>query len=93
MAGNTEGKPPKGHIPSSKKSVKKSKAKPSDDFVDSETSPHEELRDHLNSKKASKDLRDTIDDIKKDMMGGEESDLYDQLQTILLTYRHPDHPN
>ena len=47
----------------------------------------------MNSKKASKDLRDTIDDIKKDKRADEEPDLYEQLQAALLTYRHPDHPS
>ena len=93
MAGNQEGRPPKGPSFSSKKPMKKSKVKPSDDFMDSETSPHEELRDHLDAKKASKDLRDTIDGIKKDKQVAEEQDLYDQLQAALQTYRYPDHPS
>ena len=76
MAGALDGKSPKAPTPSSKKSGKESKGKSLDGSPEYDTLPHEELRDHLNSKKASKDFRDTIEDIKKDKREEKEPDLY-----------------
>ena len=78
-AGTQAGKPPKAPSSSIKQYRKKPKAKSANGSPEYEVPNREELRDHLNLKKSSKDLRNTIDDIKKDKRSTMEPDLYEQL--------------